>query len=221
MDNIDFGKNIEFFIGLEDPKQLVDLASKLGSIRGVIVAGRSNVGKSSFINRLFSRKIAATSKTPGKTKKINIFRFEIKNNDGNTTDRKEYYYLFDLPGFGHAKIAKEKQKDWGELMESFFHWVLPFQVVLLVLQDARHPHTDVDQFFQQFIRPFSLTSFLVFNKIDKLKSQKERHALKTSLDEILKSYKKSKQVFYVSAEKGDGFKELALSLKREFAIGER
>lgn len=214
MENINFGKNIEFFYAVEDPTQLVTLADKLGEIRGVVVAGRSNVGKSSFINRLFSQKIALSSKTPGKTRKINIFKFNLMTDDGA---EEKPFYLFDLPGFGHARVSKEMQKNWGELMEGFFQFISPFPVVLLTLQDARHPNTEVDRFFQDFLKPYSLISYLLFNKIDKLKTQKERSELNKRVPEISKYYKNNKLFFFISSENGKGFKELSLAVKSEFA----
>ena len=79
---------------------------------------------------------------------------------------------FDLPGYGHAQVSKEMSQ-WDILMNEFFTHC-PGSVQMVNIQDARHPNQEADQRFQQYLKPFDFTTTLVFNKMDKLKKQKER-----------------------------------------------
>ena len=175
---------------------------------GLAMAGRSNVGKSSLINALFGPKTARTSKTPGRTQKINIFSFEVKGEDEET----QLFYLYDLPGYGFAQVSKAMLRNWQELMTSFFMNIND-QTLVLNIQDARHPNQKSDLSFNKFIDPRYVDIFLAFNKIDKLKKQKEKAALKNTKKEIYEQYKAVKQIHFVSAEKRTGCPEL------EYAIG--
>ena len=175
---------------------------------GLAMAGRSNVGKSSLINALFGPKTARTSKTPGRTQKINIFSFEVKGED----EQIQKFYLYDLPGYGFAQVSKSMLRNWQELMTSFF-LNLNDQTLVLNIQDARHPNQKSDLSFYDFIDPKYVDIFLAFNKIDKLKKQKEKAALKNLKAKIYEQYKAVKQIHFISAEKRTGCPEL------EYAIG--
>lgn len=164
---------------------------------GIAFVGRSNVGKSSLINALFGNKIAKTSKTPGRTQKINIFSFKLLADESRT------FYFYDLPGYGYAQVNRSMSKNWKELMEGFFS-TLNGRTLLINLQDARHPDQKTDQQLYQYLNPKYIEIFLVFNKLDKLKKQKERAALNKLKPHLFKSYKFVKQIFFVSAEKKDG-----------------
>ena len=173
---------------------------------GVAYVGRSNVGKSSLINAMFGGKTAKTSKTPGRTQKINIFTFEL------TKDNTYYkYYLYDLPGYGHAKVNKSMSKNWMVIMDSFFK-SLNGITILMNLQDARHPNQDMDKKFYDYIDPTKIDIFLLFNKIDKLKKQKERAVLDKMKPQIYKDFKHVKNIFFVSAEKKEGVPPLEQAL---------
>ena len=156
----------------------------------VAFAGRSNVGKSSVINRLLGRKnFARVGAMPGKTIHINYFKV-----DGA-------FYLVDLPGYGYAKVSKGERDRWGKLMEDYF--ARPDLITLGVLiVDARHRPTADDctmaDWFRQAGRPFAVAA----NKLDKLKkSEVEPNLLQ--IRETL-DLGQEVQVVPMSAEKGDG-----------------
>ncbi|MFZ8932600.1 MAG: ribosome biogenesis GTP-binding protein YihA/YsxC [Bacteriovoracaceae bacterium] len=169
---------------------------------GMAFIGRSNVGKSSLINALFGKGIARTSKTPGRTQQVIVFEVFLENGKS--------FHLFDLPGYGYAKVSREQKKEWKKLMATFFS-LIPEEVLLLCIQDSRHPFQAADLDFFHFLEEYDLNSFLLFNKIDKLKTQKDRAQLKK-----IKSQRFDKEdlsmVFDVSAEKRTGLNELERSL---------
>lgn len=175
---------------------------------GIAMVGRSNVGKSSLINSLFGPKTARTSKTPGRTQKINVFSFETSTEE----DEPRKFYLYDLPGYGFAQVSKSMQRNWQALMGGFFMNVSD-QTLICSIQDARHPNQKSDLAFYEYIDPKKADMFLLFNKIDKLKKQKERAALNNLKPKIFQQYKAVKQIHFVSAEKKTGCEEL------EYAIG--
>ena len=124
----------------------------------VAVAGKSNVGKSSFINMLANRKkLAKTSNTPGRTRLVNYFDFGP-------------FILADLPGYGFARVSKEEQRRWGRLMERFFERTEIAHVFSLL--DIRHDPTAEDlqmiAYLYHYARPFSI----VCTKADKLGKSK-------------------------------------------------
>ena len=156
----------------------------------VAFAGRSNVGKSSVINRLLGRKnFARVGAMPGKTIHINYFKV-----DGA-------FYLVDLPGYGYAKVSKGERDRWGKLMEDYF--ARPELITLGVLiVDARHRPTADDctmaDWFRQAGRPFVVAA----NKLDKLKNSEVEPNL-LQIRETL-DLGQEVQVVPTSAEKGDG-----------------
>ena len=156
----------------------------------VAFAGRSNVGKSSVINRLLGRKnFARVGAMPGKTIHINYFKVDVA------------FYLVDLPGYGYAKVSKGERDRWGKLMEDYF--ARPELITLGVLiVDARHRPTADDctmaDWFRQAGRPFVVAA----NKLDKLKkSEVEPNLLQ--IRETL-DLGQEVQVVPMSAEKGNG-----------------
>ncbi len=128
----------------------------------VALLGRSNVGKSSFLNAFTNQKIAKTSQTPGKTRLINFFEVE---------DEGKKYILVDLPGFGYAKVSKSMLKEWGKNLDEFLK--NRFNIKLFIhLRDARHPNLDIDNNVDEYLKSFLRKDqqiLTVFTKIDKLK----------------------------------------------------
>ncbi len=199
----------QFKYGFIDYNQMSEWFQKNPNIIGISFVGRSNVGKSSLINTIFGNRTAKTSKTPGRTRVINIFTFKLSHN--KSEQDLPLFYLFDLPGYGHAKISKELRQQWDKLMEAFFY-NCSNNVKMINLQDARHPNQTSDQFFHNFFKQFSFKTSLVINKIDKLKTQKEKNELKKKGPELYHDYKWVEDIFYVSAEKRTGIKELHQSI---------
>ena len=145
------------------------------TVSEVVFLGRSNVGKSSSINGLTSRKnLAKSSYTPGKTQLINFFDIRYRY------DEKDWNIRFvDLPGFGYAKVSKDLKSVWQKNLVEFIKHRVSIRV-FIHLRDSRHPtasiDADVKKYVSQFIRGDQLY-LEVFTKIDKL-NQKERTALK-------------------------------------------
>lgn len=133
----------------------------------IAFSGRSNVGKSSLINKIFNRKsLARVSAVPGKTATINFYSLEN-------------LYFVDLPGYGYAKVSKSEKKRWGELIEGYLHddreLALVFQLI-----DFRHPPTADDIMMVNFLIDSEIPFVVVLTKADKL-SKKQREERRASL----------------------------------------
>lgn len=130
----------------------------------IAVAGRSNVGKSSFINSLLNRKnLARTSSKPGKTRTINFF------------DINHQFYLVDVPGYGYAKVPIQEQEKWGQMMEAYFSARKQLRLAILLV-DARHESQALDQQMYDYFVHYDIPVLVVGTKIDKVKkSQWHKH----------------------------------------------
>lgn len=128
----------------------------------IALAGRSNVGKSSFINTLINRKnLARTSSKPGKTQTLNYYKL----NDS--------FYFVDVPGYGYAKVSKQERAKWGEMMDEYFQNRETLKAVILVC-DIRHEPTDADVQMYDFLKHLDMSVIVVATKFDKVKNS-ERH----------------------------------------------
>jgi len=160
----------------------------------VAFAGRSNVGKSSLINKLLRRKkIARVSNTPGRTREINFFEVN------------EQFVLADLPGYGYARVSKEKKAGWRPLIEGYLKRSPGLRGVVLLL-DARHQPTGDDLLMLDFLSSLGTPTIIVATKIDKL-SRAERSDRVAKL--ALEAGVELQQVIPFSAVEGDGRDELA------------
>ena len=122
----------------------------------IAVVGKSNVGKSSLINRLCQRnKLARTSATPGKTRLINVF---CLNNE---------FHLIDLPGYGFAKVDKAEKQRWGEMMQKYFETSGELLHVLCLV-DIRHEPTEDDKMMNVFLRETGIPFSVIATKADKI-----------------------------------------------------
>ncbi len=195
-------------MGIDKIEQLISWLNEHPFISGVAFIGRSNVGKSSLINSLFGKSTARVSKTPGRTRQVNIFSFVVFNKETKT---EESFYLFDVPGYGHADVSKEMAKNWQDLLDTFFQ-LCSEKILLLNIQDSRHPLQEPDMIFHDYIKSFDLETYLLFNKVDKLKTQSERSQLKNRMPAIYQKFKWVKQIHFTSAEKGDGLSGVEQSI---------
>lgn len=195
-------------MGIDTVEQLQQWLNEHSFANGIAFIGRSNVGKSSMINSIFGKSTARVSKTPGRTRQVNIFDFVVENRE---TKSLEHFYLFDVPGYGHADVSKEMAMNWQNLLDTFFQ-LCSEKILLLNIQDARHPLQDSDMQFHDYIKSFNLETYVVFNKLDKLKTQSERAKLKALMPDIYKQFKWVKQIHFVSAEKGDGLPAVEQSI---------
>jgi GTP-binding protein len=160
----------------------------------IVFAGRSNVGKSSVINRLLNRKnLARVGAAPGKTTHINYFLID------------KQFYLVDLPGYGYAKVSQQERARWGKLIEGWFaDTSLMSHGVLIV--DARHKPTADDKVMSDFFLTTGKPYAVVANKLDKLKKSE----LEGNLQQVRSTLELPDEVPVVpfSAEKGEGRQQL-------------
>ncbi len=164
-----------------------------------VFAGRSNVGKSSLINKLLNRKnFARVGGTPGKTAQINYFRV-----DGA--------YFVDLPGYGYAKVPKAERDRWAKLMETYFREGLVTAGVLIV--DSRHTPTADDRTMADWFRSTGKPMIVAANKMDKLKKSEYEERLA----DIRSTLELGEDVplLLVSAENGTGRGELLAFLEAQ------
>ena len=161
----------------------------------VLLSGRSNAGKSSALNALAeNRKLARTSKTPGRTTEINFFRVN------------EDLRLLDLPGYGFAKSNRSKKKDWGPMLGEYFQKRHSLKAVV-VFMDIRHPLKEIDIDMIGLCRDFDVEFLPVLTKSDKVSNNqifklKQEVQRKTGVREVLA----------ISALKDQGIKELRTRL---------
>ena len=159
----------------------------------VAFAGKSNVGKSSMINRLTNRsKLARTSATPGKTRLINVYRINDELN------------LIDLPGYGFAKVSKEEKLSWGKMMQNYFATTEDLCHVFHLV-DIRHEPSQEDREMNLFLRQAEIPFTVVATKADKI----SRGARLKYLAPICRALAVQPwQVIPFSAEDGTGREEL-------------
>ena len=182
-------RNVEFIGGM---------AEKHGwrpdsSLPEIAFAGRSNVGKSSLLNTLVRRKsFARVSRTPGRTREINFFRI----NNG--------FVLVDLPGYGYARISKEKKAEWRPMIESYLRRTSQLRGIVLLLDIRREPSED-DRAMLDFLAETEVPTLIALTKVDKLtkaaaRAQATAIATSLALD--------PEQVIPFSSQTGEGRAEL-------------
>lgn len=164
----------------------------------VAFSGRSNVGKSSVINRLLNRKnFARVGAAPGKTTQINYFKID------------NAFYLVDLPGYGYAKVSKAERDRWGKLMESYF--ADPELMTLgVMIVDSRHKPTADDCTMAQWYREAGCPFVVVANKLDKLKKSQVEPNLQVIRETL--ELGEGDVIIPFSAEKGTGRQELVSAI---------
>ena len=180
-------KNTEFVFGVTNFKNLPeDVGCE------ILLAGRSNAGKSSALNALTENpKLARISKTPGRTTEINFFKVN------------ENLKLLDLPGYGFAKSSKAKKKDWGPLLGQYFQKRKALAAVIIFM-DIRHPLKDSDWEMVHLCRNFNVPYVPVLTKSDKLSNNKIAKAIN-----YLKEKMPNSNPISVSSKDISGFDKLS------------
>jgi GTP-binding protein len=163
----------------------------------IAFVGRSNVGKSSLLNRLVRRKaFARVSNTPGRTREINFFRVN------------DTFVLADLPGYGYARISKERKAAWKPLIEGFLRHSPMLRGVVQLL-DVRHDPTDDDRHMLDFLADLGVPTLVVFTKVDKLRARERAERLPALLASLALD---EDQVLVFSARTGEGRDDLAAAV---------
>ena len=181
-------------LNINNAEFIKSAASPSGFIRdelpNIVFSGKSNVGKSSVINRLLNRKnFARVGQSPGKTIHVNYFLI----------DRKVYFV--DLPGYGYAKVSKSERERWGKLMEQFFAAEGLIDLGVMIV-DSRHKPTADDVTMAQWFKSTECPRVVVANKCDKLKKSE----IEPNLELIRQTLELDQSVPLIlfSAEKGIG-----------------
>lgn len=160
----------------------------------IVFSGRSNVGKSSLINKLVNRKsLARVSGQPGKTATINFFKVG------------DSFNLVDLPGYGYAKVSHAEKVRWAELVEGYFAQDRKFALIVQIV-DMRHNPTKDDLNMIEFLSDSGMPFAVVLTKKDKLKKTQQIKQLE-QIESILSNYGDIK-IFTFSALKGDGTEDI-------------
>ena len=183
-------KKTEFVFGVTSYKNLPeDIGYE------ILLAGRSNAGKSSALNVLTdNKKLARISKTPGRTTEINFFKVN------------ENLKLLDLPGYGFAKSSKAKKQDWGPLLGQYFQKRQALTAVIIFM-DIRHPLKESDWDMIQLCRDFKVPFLPVLTKSDKLSNNKIATAIKnfkTKVHEV--------DALAISSQNGTGFDKFSAEI---------
>ncbi|MBR6596056.1 MAG: YihA family ribosome biogenesis GTP-binding protein [Oscillospiraceae bacterium] len=181
-------QKVEFLISAAAPKDFPK-----DRLPEIAFAGKSNVGKSSVINRILQRKnFARVGERPGKTIHVNYFTIDSK------------CYFVDLPGYGYAKVSEKEKERWGKLMEDYFAASRIDLGVLIV--DYRHPPTKNDITMANWFIQSGCPFVVVANKMDKLKKSELEPNLKTIREDL--ELPEGTPIIPFSAEKGNGRDEL-------------
>ena len=162
-------KNPKFEISAVSPKQYPD-----NDLPQIVLVGKSNVGKSSFINTMVNRKkLARTSSEPGKTRQINFY-----NMDNN-------FYFVDLPGYGYAKVSFSEKKRWSDLVEGYFDSSKNISLVVQII-DVRHSPSVLDFQMMDYLYDRKFPFVIVASKVDKLNKTQRTEREKSLIEELSK-----------------------------------
>ncbi|MFZ7945590.1 MULTISPECIES: ribosome biogenesis GTP-binding protein YihA/YsxC [Bacillaceae] len=154
------------------------------------LAGRSNVGKSSFINKMLNRKgLARISSKPGKTQTLNFYLIN------------EILHFVDVPGYGYAKVSKTERAAWGKMIETYFTTREQLRAVVLIV-DLRHPPTADDVMMYDFLKHYEIPCIIIATKADKIPKGKWQKHLKVTRETL--ELDKNDHIVIFSSETGEG-----------------
>jgi GTP-binding protein len=154
------------------------------------LAGRSNVGKSSFINKMLNRKgLARISSKPGKTQTLNFFLIN------------EILHFVDVPGYGYAKVSKSERAAWGKMIETYFTTREQLRAAVLIV-DLRHPPTSDDVMMYDFLKHYDIPCIIIATKADKIPRGKWQKHLKVTRETL--DLDKNDHIVLFSSETGEG-----------------
>lgn len=160
--------NVELVISAVRPAQYPET-----ELPEFALAGRSNVGKSSFINKLIGRKsMARISSKPGKTQTLNFYKIE------------EDLFFVDVPGYGYAKVSKSEREAWGKMIETYITSREQLRAVVQIV-DLRHPPSKDDQMMYDFMKHYNIPCIIIATKADKIpkgKWDKHKKIVREGLD---------------------------------------
>ena len=160
-------KNPEFKISAVSPKQYPD-----DGLPQIVLVGKSNVGKSSFINTMVNRKkLARTSSEPGKTRQINFYNMDNK------------FYFVDLPGYGYSKMSKSEQIKVGSFIEEYLQKSKNIALIIFLI-DIRHSPTENDKLMYRYVIDSESPCLVIANKADKIAITKVDAQVKNLQDEL-------------------------------------
>ncbi len=167
------------------------------------LAGRSNVGKSSFINKMLNRKsLARTSSKPGKTQTLNFYLIN------------EEFHFVDVPGYGYAKVSKTERAAWGKMIETYLTKREQLRAVVLIV-DLRHPPTNDDVTMYQFLKHYDLPCIIINTKADKVSKSKWQKHIKITKETL--ELDPNDEIILFSSETGYG-KEQAWAKLQSFMV---
>lgn len=176
-------KNPKFEISAVSKKQYPN-----NNLPEFVLVGKSNVGKSSFINTMLNRKsLARTSSTPGKTRQINFYNID------------NIFYFVDLPGFGYSKMSKQEQEQVGTFIEDYLKQSQNIKLIIFLI-DARHEPTANDRLMYNYIINTGFPCIIIANKVDKIAPSKIENEVK-KLQGILNPLKDLKFLPFSSEKK--------------------
>ncbi|MGX6442953.1 ribosome biogenesis GTP-binding protein YihA/YsxC [Neobacillus sp. K501] len=165
------------------------------------LAGRSNVGKSSFINRMLNRKgLARISSKPGKTQTLNFYLIN------------EVLHFVDVPGYGYAKVSKSERAAWGKMIETYLTSREQLRAVVMIV-DLRHPPTEDDVMMYDFLKHYEIPCIVIATKADKIPRGKWEKYLKVTKETL--DIEESDHIVLFSSETGLG-KDKAWSILESY-----
>src|SRR5699024_444292 len=178
----------DMIISAVSPKQYPDTG-----LVEFALAGRSNVGISSFINRMIRRKsLARTSSKPGKTQTLNLYKIE------------EQLFFDDVPGYGYAKVSKKEREAWGKMIEQYLTQREQLKAVLLIV-DVRHSPTEDDCLMYDFLVHYNIPAIVIATKADKISKGKLAKHVKIVKEQL--DMRSSDPLIPFSSESGMGMEQ--------------